>query len=172
MAEDTVWIGEKGWNDDPAWVEYIRRFENAIIAIAMKFATDDGLRDDCAQEARMALLTVWPENVAGYEAYACGEMDEEAWNKNLDRYCRNVVRNSVLSYLDSIKTGNWYHGRTRRNPKAKGGKRRMPARYLSLHELVSQGACQIDEKGDIHWLNLAPGEPFDDMAEEDPFGQV
>lgn len=156
-------IGEFGWNDDPAWIRYIGRFEESIKAITAKFTQDEALRDDCAQEARIELCKMFPEQVKGYEKFVNGEYTEDEWNANLDRYCRNVIRNTVLSVLDSLKSGPWYHGRTRRAPrKNKDGTRkyRIPARYVRLEDLTSTGMVQIDEQGTVIW-DASRGKEFD-----------
>lgn len=145
-------LGELSWNNDPAWVEYIERFEKVIRSITVKYTQEEGLREDCAQDARIALLHVWPVHVRGYEKYVDGEYTDEEWQANLDRYCRNVIRNTVLSSLDSLNSGDWYSGRTRRNLDRNTGKVRRehkPARYESLDVLQDSGTYQIDEFGEV-----------------------
>lgn len=154
MGEDRVEIGEYGWNDDPAWVDYIQRFESVIRSIVTKFTTDESLRDDCAQEARIGLMKTWPEKIRGYETYVAGEITEDEWNDNLDKYCRNVIRNRVLGTLEDLRKGNWYVGRTRRRSKKKGSgvhRYRIGARYVPLEDLVELGGMQIDDQGNVIW---------------------
>lgn len=155
-AEDEVVVVEKAleWNEDPKWAEYCTGLEKVIIKIAAKFTTDDALREDCAQEARIGLYTLHPSKIRLYQKYVSGEIDEKTWLKQLDKYCRNVIRNSVLSYLDSLKTGSWYMGRTRRVKNRRTGlrvKSHVGPRYSSLDELVEDSGLQIDEHGNISW---------------------
>lgn len=154
-AEEVV-ATEKGlnWNEDPEWAEYCLTLEKAITKIAAKFTTDEALREDCAQEARIGLYTLHPSKIRLYEKFLAGEIDEKTWKKQLDKYCRNVIRNSVLSYLDSLKTGSWYMGRTRRVKNRRTGlrvKSHVGPRYSSLDELVEDSGLQIDEHGNISW---------------------
>lgn len=147
---------EKGldWNEDPEWATYCLELERAITKIAAKYTTDEALREDCAQEARIALYTLHPSKIRLYEKFLSGEIDEKTWKKQLDKYCRNVIRNSVLSYLDSLKTGSWYMGRTRRVKNRRTGlrvKSHVGPRYSSLDELVEESGLQIDEHGNISW---------------------
>lgn len=142
------------FNEDTEWHKFIESFDPVIAAIASKFTTDLGLREDCAQEARIALLGVFPENVKGYEEFVNGSLSETAWGQNLSRYVRNVIRNSILSYLDSPKTGNWRIGRTKRVLNRKTGKRvkkHEPPRYSSLDELTDDYGFQIDDEGNVSW---------------------
>jgi hypothetical protein len=142
------------WNLDPKWARYCESLEKAITKIAAKFTTDEALREDCAQEARIGLYTLHPSKIRLYEKFLSGEIDEKTWKKQLDKYCRNVIRNSVLSYLDSLKTGSWYMGRTRRVKNRRTGQRvksHVGPRYSSLDELVEDSGLQIDEHGNISW---------------------
>jgi hypothetical protein len=162
-------IGSLGWNDDPEWLEYIERYESVIKRIAGKYTTDSGLREDCAQEARLALLHVWPERIDGYERFAAGNYSESEWNANLDRYCRNVIRNSILSCLQSIRSGPWYAGRTRRTTDAETGKNTKvwsPPRYANLDDLLAGGSIQIDEHGDVMHLRHNNMDLFKEEEEE------
>ncbi|HEX7119406.1 MAG TPA: hypothetical protein VF212_11490 [Longimicrobiales bacterium] len=136
------------WNRDPDWVEFIEKYEPVIRKIAAKYTWDIGLQEDCQQEARMALLTVFPERVT----------------TNLDAYCRNVIRNSVLSYLTSYRTGDIYSGRT----VWRGGEKvHDPPRYASLDQLVAFG-MQVDEDGNISWISPSA----DGLLEWDDEGQT
>lgn len=111
------------------------RYEPVIRAIVQKYTQDTELRKDCAQEARIALWGIRPTQVSG----------------NLDAYCRNAIRNSVLTYLQSYRTGDWYTGRS--DPRANGRRRRPNlSRYVRLDELTS--VLQIDRK---HRIWLRPG---------------
>jgi hypothetical protein len=143
------------FNPDPEWQRYILRFEPVIVAIALKrCSSDEDMRDDVMQEARIALATTYPEQVKGFEAYCRGEITESQWHEALDRYCRNVVRNSILSFLDSYATGPWNMGRTRHVRDRKTGQSRkvyLPPRFSSLDELVDDYGMQVDETGAISW---------------------
>lgn len=148
----------KEWNSDPAWVERIQQFEPIIKAIATKYCSDEDMRQDCEQEARIALLTVLPERIRGYQRYVDGEISEDEWAYRLARYCHNVIRNSILSYLDKYPTGNWYIGRTRRvvDPETGELKRiHLPPRYSSLDELMEEYALEIDEEGNLSWARVS-----------------
>lgn len=151
VQEFLVGFGEDGWNNDPAWERYIRRYEDVIKAIAIKCTSDVDMQDDCAQEARIALMMVWPERVRGYEHFVSGEFTEEEWNINLDKYCRQVVHFSILSWLSSPNKGPWYQSRTKRVASKEGGttKVRSSAFFVRLEELLETGMVQIDDEGDI-----------------------
>jgi hypothetical protein len=143
------------FNPDPAWQTATQRYESVIQSIAAKYcSTDEDLRQCLMQEARIALLTVRPEAIKGFSDWADGHIDDKQWQKKVDSYCGNVIRNSILSYLDSYATGNWYIGRTRHIRDRSTGKSRkvhMPPRYSSLDELVDHYGAQIDEDGQITW---------------------
>lgn len=149
------------FNRDPAWQSYVQKYETVIHQIALKYcAVDEALREDVMNEARIGLATVHPETVAGFEAYVTGRMPEEEWQSCLEKFCKQVVRNSILSYLDSYRTGNWYIGRTRHVRDRQTGKSRkvyLPTRFSSLDELVDDYGMQIDSEGGISWP-----EPSDD----------
>jgi DNA-directed RNA polymerase specialized sigma subunit len=127
------------FNQDPEWHAFIATYETEIEKIATKYCSrDEFMRDDVRQEARIALLSVFPEEVRG----------------SLDNYCRNVIRNSILSYLDSYSKGNWYDGRTRTVRDAQTGKKRKvhrPARFTSLDALVEDKGMQVDTSGAVSW---------------------
>lgn len=146
------------WNDDPTWVEYTYTFEQVIQQITNKYCSDVSMRPDCHQEARIALLTIYPHNVNGYSEYILGNIGEEEWGIRVDKYCRNVIRNTILSFLDSLKTGNWYVGRTRRTLNKYTGekeKQYIPPRYSSLNELVDVHGMEVDEDGNISWPEVS-----------------
>jgi hypothetical protein len=144
------------FNPDPQWIAFALSYEKIIQAIAAKYcASDESLREDCMQEARIALLTVFPEKINGF-----GTLPEVEWRRGLDRYCRNVIRNSILSYLDSYPKGNMYIGRHRHVKNKKSGlneRKYLPPRFSSLDELTDNHGMQIDENGAISWP-----EPSDD----------
>jgi hypothetical protein len=143
------------FNRDPAWQKHVLRYEPVIQSIAAKFCeSDEDLRQDLIQDAMINLLTVRPETVKGYDEWVEGKLDDKKWQKRLDSYCGNVIRNSILSYLDSYVTGNWYIGRTRHIRDRKTGKTRkihLPPRYSSLNTLMDEFGAQIDEEGQITW---------------------
>lgn len=148
---DTVTSGEDDFfNPSEEWQTFVRRFEPVIRAIASKATTDEDLRSDVQQEARVALATIRPERIT--KANKPGVRPEQR-ALAIDTYCRNVIRNSIYSYLQSYKTGPWDCGRTtsRMNPKT-GEKTRIhrPSRYASLDQLESFGA-QVDEDGNLSW---------------------
>jgi hypothetical protein len=144
------------WNTTPEWEAFLKasRMETEIKKIANKYTTDEGLREDCEQEAREAVYQIHPEQLREFVKYQAGEMDEVSWKKRLKSYCANAARNAILSYLESPKTGNWYIGRTRRVRDRETGERRkihVGPRYSSLDELVSEAGLQIDEAGKVSW---------------------
>lgn len=147
-------VPKQEWNTDPEWQEYTTGFEKVIAQISNKYCSDVDLRQDCAQEARIALLHVFPEKVDHYEQWREGRITEEQWRKRLSTYCRQVVKYSILSFLDSPKKGNWYVGRTRRAKDNVTGERRkvyQPARYSSLDQLVDDFGMQVSDTGEISW---------------------
>lgn len=130
------------WNNDPEWLEYIATLEPVIGAIAAKSTIDEALRDDLAQEARMSLLLVRPEKIKG----------------NRSAYVRNVIRNTMYSYLQSYNTGSWAHGRKEmRTVNGERVKVSLPARFSSLCHLMEQG-MEVDQNGNRSWEML---EEFD-----------
>jgi len=146
-------VGESqayNFNRDPEWEKFVQRYETTIEKIAVKYCSvDEDLRNDVKQEARIALRTVFPNRIRGYET-----LTSESWFQALDRYCRNVIRNSILSYLNSYPKGNWYIGRTRHvKDRATGATRKvyMPPRFSSLDELVDNYGMQVDESGSVSW---------------------
>lgn len=143
-------------NHDPRWHRYIATLEPEVFKIANKFTMDSALREDCEQEARMALLTVFPERVRGWENYLSGETSEEDWLKHLKKYCCNVIRNAVFSYLKPWNTGNWYIGRNETEIDEQGNKVRIhkDARYSSLEELSEEFGFDVDEDGNPTWPKI------------------
>lgn len=143
------------FNPDPEWQTYAATFEAMIQKIALKYcSSDENLREDVMQEARIALATVVPEAVAGFEDYLRGVQTEDQWLKKLRAYCGNVIRNSILSYLDSYPKGNWYNGRTRHVKDRRTGESRkvyLQPRFSSLDMLVDEFGMQVDQHGAISW---------------------
>lgn len=142
------------WNEDPKWISYTYKFEQLIQAISAKYTCDEHLREDCQQEARIALLTIFPSQVRAYAAYSNGDIPKKQWENHLDSYCRNVIRNSILSYLDSLKTGCWYIGRTRRVISKVTGEREkvhLLPRYSSFNQLQEEHGLDIDTEGELSW---------------------
>lgn len=107
-------------------VELFERYENIIQAISHKYTNDPDIREDCQQNARIALSS----------------LDIERIRRNKDAYCRKVIRNTVLSTLSSYTTGEWYTGRT------VAGEKQYP-RYQRIDHLLESGAVQIDTHGNI-----------------------
>jgi hypothetical protein len=147
------------FNPDPLWQQYVQTYEVIIAKIAMKYcSTDDSLRDDAMQEARVALATVRPEQIDGFESYQRGLITEDQWMTALRAYLRNAIRNSIFSMLDSYPKGNWYIGRKRHVKDRTTGATRMvylPPRYSSLDELVDEYGMQVDENGSISWPEVS-----------------
>lgn len=147
------------FNPDPHWQEYIQRFEPEIHKIALKYmVVDEGLREDTMQEARIALATLRAEKCDQFEPYVRGEITVDQWNSALDRYCRNAIRNSILSYLDSYASGNWYIGRTRSVKDKRTGRSRkvyLPPRFSSYDELTDEYGMQVDTDGNISWPEVS-----------------
>lgn len=142
------------FNPDPRWQEYVQRFEPVITSIAFKYCADDDLREDCKNEARIALATVRPEKVDGHEAYTRGDLTDAQWEQGLKKYCHNVIRNTVLSYLDPYPTGPWDTGRTRfvRDRQTGSAKKvYLPPRYSSYDQLSDEFGMQVDNAGNISW---------------------
>jgi hypothetical protein len=163
LADEPVRERPLVWNNDPAWVAYCATLETLAIQLAAKYTRDEGLRECCAQEARIAIRTTFPERVRGH-----GTLDGAAWDRALRRYCATAMRNAVLSYLDPVKTGNWYIGRKRRvrNRKGERVKAHVGPRYSSLDKLVSDHGLQIDQAGNKTWAvantgGLGPMDPPD-----------
>ena len=148
---------ELEWNNDPAWVQYMERFEADIQKMISKYAGDSNLRDDCAQNARMALMKTFPERVSGYERYLSGEYTESQWQQVLIGYCRTTIRNQVLSTLNSHSEGDLYRARKRRLRDTETGDvvfRYGPSRMVSLDSLVEDG-LQVDTEASISWPNYS-----------------
>lgn len=151
---------ELGWNNDPQWIYYVESLRTQIGIIATKFTMDDALREDAVQNAILELLHQYPEQVRGFEDYVLGNIEEERWQEILKSFCLTVARNDILSTLSSHTTGNIYVGRTHvsRSTDATGVKRKVkthiPARYVSLDQLVSDSGLQISEHGDLSWVKF------------------
>jgi hypothetical protein len=145
------------FNPDPTWQQFALSYERMIQKIATKYcSSDDSLRDDVMQEARVAVACARPEKCKSHELYVRGMITENQWNDALNLYVHNTIRNSILSYLDSYPKGNWYIGRTRSLKDKKTGLSRkvyMPPRYSSLDFLVDEHGMQVDEHGNISWPN-------------------
>ena len=147
----------KTLNLDPSWVRYVERFEPLILSISHKVTTDKALQQDCQQEARIALLQVYPEKVDGHEKFIRKEITEGQWHINLRVYCSSVIRNSMLDYLNSYKTGNWYIGRTRRYKNRTGEvvEQHVNPRFSSLDDLMENFGMQIDHLGEVTWEEVS-----------------
>lgn len=145
---------EKQWNDDPEWVDYIFTLDPVIEAIAAKYTDDYGLREDCAQEARMELLYIFPEkHISAYEKFRAGKLTEAQWEKKRDSFCRMVIRNTIITFLNSYKSGPWQVGRKVRRVDRYGNAtmKRKSARFASMDDLMEDYGMQIDTEGNISW---------------------
>jgi hypothetical protein len=145
------------WNDDPEWVEYVLSLRPVISAIAAKCVSDPYLREDCEQEAAIALLKVKPDSVSLYSDYKAGKVTEKQWQSKLSAYCRQVAHFTILSTLNSMTTGSLYTGRVKKKVNEKGEKVKYsaPARYSSLEELTENAGLQVDEHGNISWERVS-----------------
>jgi DNA-directed RNA polymerase specialized sigma24 family protein len=132
---------EKEWNTDPEWVEFIEKLVPVIYRIAYKYTADAGLQDDCVQVARIALYQTHPQQIHAYKAWKEGQISDKAWEGHISRYCRNIARNRIISYLNSHTTGSWAVGR-----------RGSPTRYSSFDLMIETGA-QFDEQGTLYTPN-------------------
>lgn len=116
--------------------------ERLVLAIAYKATPDEALREDAAQQARMALCTL------SAERRACATKP----------YLAALIRNQVSSYLKSYQTGDWYTGRRIRKGLrggARGTRVRVSeaGRYVRIDPLLDMGYLQISLGG-----QLLPGE--------------
>lgn len=148
---------EQEWNQNTEWIEYIESFNTVIKKLASKHCSDLDMRQDCFQEAKMALLYIFPEKLSFYKLWCTGEILDSVWQSRLRAYCRQAAKYTILSFLDSSKKGNWYVGRTRRVKDVNTGKRRKVhrvARFSSLNQLLDFG-MQISEEGEIHWARIS-----------------
>lgn len=149
------------WNTDPDWVAYAKTFEDIIQKVVSKYADDSEIRQDCAQNARMGLLTVFPTRLRGWKKYQSGEYSEEQWLATLEGYCRNVIRNQILSTLSSNTEGDLYRSRTRNYTDPETGeqkRRQIHPRFYSLDKMVSDDGLQVDAQGRFSWEHVAIGE--------------
>jgi hypothetical protein len=146
------------WNDDPEWIKYTAGYEPVIKQIANKYTTDEHLREECEQEARMRLLTKFPYQCRAYPLYKEGTITEAQFQKALNVYLRQCIRNAILDYLNKWVTGNWYIGRTRRKFNKITGKHEkvhVSVRYASLDDLMDNHGMDINEDGEITWPEVS-----------------
>lgn len=156
MQDETFELGARGWNNDPEWEKYVQSLDNTIKHIALKYTTDVGIREDAEQNARIALYHTWPEQIHSYYDYLRGDISEDTWNENLDKYCRQVVRNNIITTLQSWTEGPWHLGRTMRVYNSETGKRekrRVPPRYLTLDNIPDleddwEGMFSVEDMND------------------------
>lgn len=141
------------WNEDPEWVDYVLSLSPVITAIAAKCVMDPYLREDCEQEAKIALLKTYPHQVSIYDDYIAGIVSEKAWKSKLSAYCRQIAHFTILSTLNSMTTGNLYTGRMKKRTNDRGEKVKYsaPAILSSLEELTEMSGLQVDEFGNISW---------------------
>jgi DNA-directed RNA polymerase specialized sigma24 family protein len=118
---------------------FVATYTPVFRRIAHKSVRNQALREDCVQQAFLALLT---------------EVSDDAFaaSTNPDAFVRMVARNTMLSYLKSYRTGDWYTGRTW----GKEVKQFYRARFVHIDALVDRGDVQIDSTG-----HLRPGETAD-----------
>jgi hypothetical protein len=161
--------GPSQFNDDPAWLDQIERLEPLIRSMARKYAPDKALSEDCAQEARIALISKYPSDIRGYEDYRTGRIAEADWQGRVDRYLGKVIRWRILRYLRSLNTGSWHVGRTRSCRDSDGTVRvqTSPPRHSSLDQLTSRYGLQVDEQGSSHWPVKNPWRPDALFDEQD-----
>lgn len=138
------------FNTDPDWMDYVASLEPVIRKIAQKLTSDEDMQEDCKQEARVALCTIRPENIVG----------------NRDAYVRNVIRNSMLKYLASYNTGDWYSGRTVYRESEDGStiRRYVPPRFASFDLLADEFGMEVDEHGAVSWVARDDGLSNDERA--------
>ena len=150
-----------GWNNDATWVDFVCDLRPLVEGIASKYTTDEALQEDAVQNAMIALLTEYPENIRGFADYSMGIITPDRWLEILRSYCTNVARNQILSTLSSHKEGNLYVGRTQTiTHKDEDGevllreKIHVPARYASLDQLTEEAGMQVSDTGDITWESI------------------
>lgn len=129
------------------YTKLIARYEPVITAIVMKYTLDPDIQEDCKQEARIGLLTATWKKCKAYALWKAGVLPKQTFEQQFDRYCRNIIRNSVLSYLQSYTTGDWYVGRTVRNART-NTKRREEARFIPAELFFD--VAGIDDEGQIY----------------------
>jgi len=162
------------WNIDPEWVTYVTEtLDKVIRAIAAKYTTDAGLQEDCAQEARVVLLHIFPENdIDAYTMWKDGDISEKRYKNMVNSYCRTVVRNTVISKLMNYNSGNWYVSRTRVKMNSDSGKYEKvtyPSKFESLEQLMSEGGggMQVTDSGEITWERVKTTTPDELLNQED-----
>lgn len=140
------------WNDDPNWIEYVASFDGVISKMAAKFcSTNIELRKDCAQNARIALLYVFPDKIRAYEEYTTGLISESKYYATLDAYCRQVCRNIILTTINSNAEGDLFGGKNKTvTDPATGLPARIsvPPRFARLDVLQDEG-LQVDDRGNV-----------------------
>lgn len=143
------------FNPDPDWQQYVASLEPLIEWISLKYCSrDEALREDACQEARIALYTIFPEEVRA----SLNKPLTTSWEEFLERFCGRVIRNSILSMMDSYPKGPWDIGRTRSMKDRKTGNTKkvyLPPRYTSLDYLMDEHGMQVDEHGAISWPHPA-----------------
>ena len=139
------------FNSDEAWHRVCETYDNVLRRIAQKISTlDEALQDDCMSEARMAIYGIRPSEVRGYDEARDGPVSVDNIPPAVDRFIRNAARNSMLSYMQSWQTGNFYVGRSYTVYAKDGSKRKVhkPARYASIVDLQLDG-FDIDQNGRV-----------------------
>ena len=147
---------ERGYdfNHDETWQAVCTTYDGVIAALVYKYAStaDVDIQTDARQEALIALHTVRPERIKGYDPAKHGPITRDHVPAPVDRYARNVLRNSILGFLDHRTKGRWDVGRTmpRRDKTGRRYRVHKPARYASLDELTALG-MDVDRRGSISW---------------------
>lgn len=126
--DKTYCVGDRPFNEDPAWARYVESLEPFIGKIVRKYTQDPDLREDCKQIARIALMQVFPEKV----------------KTNLKSYCGNIIRNRAITYLQSLVTGDWQVGRMNADGTFED------CRFQSLDILLDMG-IEVDTDGVVTW---------------------
>lgn len=161
------------FNPDPHWQKWVYdKYKSIIEKISYKYCTSDpDLREDVAQEAMIALMTIRLEDVKGYGDFQSGVLSEKEWNRKLDNYLRQVARNSVITLLTSTTAGNWYTGRKRRRKNPLTGESEYvstPATYVPLDSILSaNNRIQIGTDGVIHIEGALARQSITDALDRD-----
>jgi hypothetical protein len=169
VSTETVEKVARGYrfNPDVDWQNFVyAKYKKICAKIAFKYCMADAdLREDLEQEAMMALMTIDPKEIKGYEEFQMelGDTEEggelhtklqKEWDRRVDTYCRQVTRNSVLAVLASNSAGNWYTGRKKKRKNPVTGEAEYvstPATYVSFDAMFMQGnGVQIGTDGVIY----------------------
>jgi hypothetical protein len=135
------------FNPDPDWQRIAESFWPIVDKIALKACMYDSfLRDDCKQEAYIALATVRPERIKGYDPQKHGAILPGQIPTPVKAYLGNVARNTIYSFLTNRQKGDWSQGRTVTKTDKETGeiyKEHQPARYVSLTWMQDEAGIDI-----------------------------